>query len=274
MNIQWFPGHMKKTLQNINNYLKFIDIVLVILDARIPISSFNPELLKSLNNKPTLILLNKISLTDQNKNNLFLNFFQKKKLKILFIDAKYKINTKKIFPVIEKILKKKNTKYNPNLLKLMIVGIPNVGKSTLINCLTQKKITITANQPGSTKKLQWINLKENIKLLDTPGILYPKINNPKIGYVLGLCGCIKEKLISKEKLVDYALSYLKKYYFQKIKKHFNLNIEEIEKENLLKIILSKMYLNEINKEKIINNIFYQIKNAKIKEINFDLDFVI
>ncbi|WBL31601.1 ribosome biogenesis GTPase YlqF [Candidatus Phytoplasma sacchari] len=285
--LQWFPGHMKKTLQKIKLNLKLVDIILIILDARIPISSMNFELLKIINNKPFLILLNKMSLADSDKNNLFVNFFNKKKIEILFIDSKNKINIDKIFVKIKKIFDTKNKLkhyYIKNTIKLMIIGLPNVGKSTLVNCLAKKKVAITAKKPGITKKLQWISASNNIQLLDTPGILYPKINNYKIGYSLGICGCIKENLIPKEELVNYFLNYLKNYYPEKLKLFFNFDEKEIKEEiNLLKTLIQKRYnekiLNQnnydsfINHNNIIEKIFSEFTSKKIQKINFDLNLL-
>ncbi|WCA22247.1 ribosome biogenesis GTPase YlqF [Candidatus Phytoplasma oryzae] len=284
--IQWFPGHMKKTLQEIKINLRFIDIVLIILDSRIPISSMNFEFLKILNNKPFLVLFNKISLTDLDKNNIFVDFFNKKKIDTLLIDAKNKININKIFVKIKNILYKKNNlqhKYLRKRTRIMIIGIPNVGKSTLINCLAKKKSTLTSNKPGITKKLQWVNSLNNIQLLDTPGVLYPKINSYQISCSLSICGCIKTKLIPKEELIDYTLNYLKKYYLEKLKILFKFNNDEIQQKNLLEILINKRYKkqilmsenydNFINKNNIITKIFSEITSKKIQKINFDLDLI-
>ncbi|MDV3170466.1 MAG: GTPase, partial [Candidatus Phytoplasma australasiaticum] len=146
---------MKKTFKEMDQSLKMIDLMLVILDARIPYSSVNWELLKTFNNKPFLLLLNKISLADMSKINIFKNFFEKNKIPVLWIDAKSKINIHQIKPYIYKILKIKKPFWEHKILKLMITGIPNVGKSTLINCLANKKIVKTANIPGITKQMHW-----------------------------------------------------------------------------------------------------------------------
>ncbi|RAM57733.1 ribosome biogenesis GTPase RsgA [Candidatus Phytoplasma oryzae] len=281
--IQWFPGHMKKTLAEIKIHLKLVDIILIILDARIPISSMNLDLLKILNNKPVLILLNKMSLTDLNKNHLFENFFNNRDIETLLIDSKYKINIQKVFIKIKRLLSQKKYKYPTKTLKMMVVGVPNVGKSTFINCLAKRKATIVANKPSVTKKLQWINLPNNIKLLDTPGILYPKINYLQIAYSLGLCGCLKEEILPKEELVKYFLFYLKKYYCEKLKKNFFLNEIEIKEKDLLKTIIKKRYNEKIffknnyydfiYQNNVIDKIFAEIRSLKISQVNLDLDLI-
>ncbi|MFR0367728.1 ribosome biogenesis GTPase YlqF [Candidatus Phytoplasma palmae] len=274
--INWFPGHMKKTFKEIKNNLKLVDMVLIILDARIPFSSMNFELLKSLNNKPVLILLNKSSLADSSKNKIFIDFFKKKNLFTLNIDAKERNNINLIIPKIKQIIKNytfKKKRIN-NLLRIMITGVPNVGKSTLINCLVKKKSTQTADTPGVTKKLQWINLKDKIKLLDTPGVLYFKNLTIENGCSLSICGCIKDKMIPKEFVLNYFFSYLKKYYYENLKNCFNLSDEELKQEDLLTLIINKNYNyqnNISNKNQIFTMIIKKIKSGKIKKVNFDLN---
>ncbi|WP_323847767.1 MAG: ribosome biogenesis GTPase YlqF [Phytoplasma sp.] len=278
INIQWFPGYMSKTFKNIKNNLKLVDFILIILDARIPFSSMNFELLKFLNNKPFLILLNKSYLADLEQNSFFLNFFYKKKIfYTLNIDAKQKININKIYPKITEILKSQNQKIK-KFLKLMIVGVPNVGKSTLINCLAGKKVTKTANLPGVTKHMQWINLDNNMKLLDTPGVLWPKFSYKEIGYSLAICGCIKENLFIDKEIVDYLFKYLKENYPKSIKKLFNLNDAELKQDNLLQVLKNKIYNNDSNffdfeQEKNLSSIILKkVRSKKMPKINYDLNF--
>ncbi|MDV3166390.1 MAG: ribosome biogenesis GTPase YlqF ['Waltheria sp.' little leaf phytoplasma] len=274
--IQWFPGHMKKTFKEINQCLKMIDLMLVILDARIPYSSINWELLKTFNNKPFLLLLNKISLADMSKINIFKNFFEKHKITVLWIDAKSKINIHQIKSYIYKILKIKNPLWENKILKLMITGIPNVGKSTLINCLANKKVVKIANIPGVTKQMQWIKIDQRMRLLDTPGILYHKFSDPYVGYNLAICGCIKSTLYPKLPIVEYLLTYLKKHYSQNLKKCFKLDEQELEFPNLwYKIAQKNFYLtknNILDENKVLEMILYKVSNGFIGPVNFDLNF--
>ncbi|MDV3171493.1 MAG: ribosome biogenesis GTPase YlqF, partial [Candidatus Phytoplasma australasiaticum] len=243
---------------------------------RIPYSSVNWELLKTFNNKPFLLLLNKISLADMSKINIFKNFFEKNKIPVLWIDAKSKINIHQIKPYIYKILKIKKPFWEHKILKLMITGIPNVGKSTLINCLANKKIVKTANIPGITKQMQWIKIDQRIKLLDTPGVLYHKFSDPYIGYNLAICGCIKSTLYPKLPIVEYLLTYLKKHYYQNLKKCFKLDEQELELPNLwYKIAQKNIYLtknNIIDENKVLDMILYKVSNGFIGHVNFDLNF--
>ncbi|MGI3136328.1 MAG: ribosome biogenesis GTPase YlqF [Candidatus Phytoplasma vitis] len=277
IDIQWFPGHMSKTLKNIRNNLKFVDCILILLDARIPFSSMNFELLKLLNNKPFLILLNKSSLADLDKNSFFLDFFhQKKILYTLNIDAKQKININKIYPKIREIFQYKGIKIK-KFLKFMIVGVPNVGKSTLVNCLAGKKLMKTANLPGVTKQIQWINLENNMKLLDTPGVLWPKFNYKEIGYSLAICGCIKENLFIKKEIIDYFLKYLQINYSHYLKKLFKLTDLDLETEISFQFLMTKTYNNvsDVDHSKQENNlllmIFKKIQSNKMPKVNYDLN---
>ncbi|WAN63616.1 LSU ribosomal maturation GTPase RbgA [Candidatus Phytoplasma rubi] len=280
IDIQWFPGHMSKTLKNIRNNLKFVDCILILLDARIPFSSMNFELLKLLNNKPFLILLNKSSLADLDKNSFFLDFFhQKKFLYTLNIDAKQKININKIYPKIREIFQYKGIKIK-KFLKFMIVGVPNVGKSTLVNCLAGKKLMKTANLPGVTKQIQWINLENNMKLLDTPGVLWPKFNYKEIGYSLAICGCIKENLFIKKEIIDYFLKYLQINYSLCLKKLFKLTDLDLETEISFQFLMTKTYNNfsDVDYSKQENNlllmIFKKIQSNKMPKVNYDLNLKI
>ncbi|AYJ01277.1 ribosome biogenesis GTPase YlqF [Candidatus Phytoplasma ziziphi] len=276
IDIQWFPGHMSKTLKNIRNNLKFVDCILILLDARIPFSSMNFELLKLLNNKPFLILLNKSSLADLDKNRFFLDFFhQKKFLHTLNIDAKQKININKIYPKIREIFQCKGIKIK-KFLKFMIVGVPNVGKSTLVNCLAGKKVMKTANFPGVTKQIQWINLENNMKLLDTPGVLWPKFNYKEIGYSLAICGCIKETLFIKKAIIDYFLKYLQINYSHYLKKLFKFTDLDLEQEISFQFLMTKTHNNisDVDYLKQENNlllmIFKKIQSNKMPKVNYDL----
>ncbi|MDO8167877.1 ribosome biogenesis GTPase YlqF [Candidatus Phytoplasma melaleucae] len=273
--IKWFPDHMKETLKQIQNNLKLVDLILIVLDARIPFSSMNFELLKVLNNKSVLLLLNKVSLADMKKICIFTNFMRQKQIPTLPIDAKHKNNIDKIYPYIRQILKLKNPNFNKLTLKLMIVGVPNVGKSTLINCLSRRKVVKTANIPGITKRLQWINLNNKIRLLDTPGVLNYKLNTPEMSYALAICGCIKSTLFLKEPIINYSLTYLKKHYYQNLKKCFQLTDEDLQGDNLLNVIKKKnRYLSKNNvpdENKVLDMILHKISNKEIDKVNFDLD---
>jgi ribosome biogenesis GTPase A len=198
--IQWFPGHMFKSFRQIKEKLKLMDILIVLLDARLPYSSMNPEIEKLMKSKPTLILFNKMDLADDAILNQWIAYYKKQGYSGLKIDAQSGSNVQKIHQAASDILrekldrqKAKGLKERP--LKTMILGIPNVGKSTLINQMTKRKATKTANTPGVTKAQQWIKIGEHFELLDTPGVLWPKFDDPKVDYHFAITGAIKDNIL-------------------------------------------------------------------------------
>ncbi len=205
--IQWYPGHMAKAKREMKENIKLVDLVYFVLDARLPQSSFNEDILEIVANKPILYLYNKSTLADLKKLNKEMT-----REPFLIIDALTKRNINKIFTLSKEILKdlldkKKRDGYNNYQIKVMVIGIPNVGKSTLINSLVGRRKASTNPKPGHTRKLDWIKLKEDIMLLDTPGVLWPKLAE-KASYSLALSGAIKEEIIKKENLAEYGFNFL------------------------------------------------------------------
>lgn len=209
--IQWYPGHMAKAKREIKEALNQVNIVYLLLDARIPKGSFNADLFEVIKDKPIIYLYNKSSLADLSKLNI------DDKENSLIIDALSRRNIYQIEPLTNKILKPYIDKqlargYKKVSIKAMILGIPNVGKSTLINALAKRKKASTNKKPGHTKKLQWTLIGNEVYLLDTPGVLYPKIDQEEDGYHLALTGAIKEEILPKEKLAYYAFEFINKNY--------------------------------------------------------------
>lgn len=225
--IQWFPGHMFKSLREIKEKIKLMDLVFVLLDARLPFSSMNPELHKIISHKPMLLLFNKMDLADDQITNQYIRSYQQEGYFTLKIDAASGKNVNKIKPMAMTILKEKLDREKAKGLKMrplrcMILGIPNVGKSTLINKLSKSSATKTANTPGVTKTQQWIKLGDDFELLDTPGVLWPKFNDPKVGYHLAITGAIKDKILPEDDVVSYALNYLKTNYPKKLEERYGI----------------------------------------------------
>jgi ribosome biogenesis GTPase A len=225
--IQWFPGHMFKSLREIKEKIKLMDLVFVLLDARLPFSSMNPELHKIISHKPMLLLFNKMDLADDQITNQYIRSYQQEGYYTLKIDAASGKNVNKIKPMAMTILKEKLDREKAKGLKMrplrcMILGIPNVGKSTLINKLSKSSATKTANTPGVTKTQQWIKLGDDFELLDTPGVLWPKFNDPKVGYHLAITGAIKDKILPEDDVVSYALNYLKTNYPKKLEERYGI----------------------------------------------------
>jgi ribosome biogenesis GTPase A len=217
MTIQWFPGHMTKARRQIEEKLKLIDVVIELLDARIPLSSRNPMIDEILKDKPRLVLLNKADLADPGVTAAWVAYFKELGLDALPIDAVSGNQVKEIVPRCKVLVKHKidaqiRKGIIPRSVRALIVGIPNVGKSTLINRLAGKKIAATGDRPGVTKGQQWIKMGTEMELLDTPGILWPKFEDQNVGLRLAATGAIKEELLHADEIAFFVIRYLTEHY--------------------------------------------------------------
>ena len=213
--IQWFPGHMTKAKRQMEENLKKVDLVIEIRDARIPYSSKNPMLEKLIQNKPRLIILSKRDKADPQMTIRWTQALEDEQNKVLALDLirdSYKKTLVSFSNELCKALieKQKRRGIRPRALRAMVCGIPNVGKSTMINTLAKRKAAQTADRPGVTRSLQWIKLDKGLELLDTPGVLWPKFEDPQIGMRLALLGSIRDEVINRDELVHYALDWLLK----------------------------------------------------------------
>ncbi len=205
MNINWYPGHMKKTKESIQKNLSMVDIVYELIDARIPHSSQNPIIDEILGDKPRITILNKCDLADPNANNIWQDYFLSKGINSVCIDALSGKGIERLHKLTDKVTEEKRLAYEKRGVistptRAMILGIPNVGKSTLINTLSRKKGAKTGNRPGITKTNQWIKTTYNLELLDTPGILWPKFEDKEVGLNLAFTGAIKDEILDIESL--------------------------------------------------------------------------
>lgn len=205
LNINWYPGHMKKTMDNIKSSLKLVDVVIEIVDARIPIASRNPLLDEVLGDKPRVVLLNKMDLANEAMNKKWLEYFKAKGYEAILIDSVKGTNLNKIESTSRTLLTEKFKKLEEKNLDLkrvraMIVGIPNVGKSTLINRIANRRSAKVGNRPGVTRQNQWIKTGKDFELLDTPGVLWPKFESEEIGLDLAFTGAIKDEIMDTETL--------------------------------------------------------------------------
>lgn len=227
LNINWYPGHMKKTKEDIEKNLKLVDIVLEIIDARIPESSRNPMLDDILKDKPRMIIMNKSDLADPKENQRWINKFKNDGIIALPMNSKEKINVGKIYDMARKILADKFRKYeekeieNP-IIRMMIVGVPNSGKSTFINNVANRKGARVGNRPGVTQTKQWIKTNSNLQLLDTPGVLWPKFDD-RTGLHLSYTNAIKDEILNIEDLTLYFLRELAESYPENLKERYGVD---------------------------------------------------
>ncbi|KXG10530.1 Ribosome biogenesis GTPase A [Anoxybacillus sp. P3H1B] len=228
MTIQWFPGHMAKAKREVQEKLKLIDIVFELVDARIPLSSRNPMIDEILANKPRIVLLNKADMADEAITAQWISYFEQQALHALAIDSQGGKGTKQIVAAAKNMLKDKFAKMaakgikNPRPMRALIVGIPNVGKSTLINRLAGKHIAKTGDKPGVTKAQQWIKVGKEMELLDTPGILWPKFEEEEVGLKLAATGAIKDAILNLQDVAVYALRFLNQHYPDRLKERYSL----------------------------------------------------
>lgn len=217
MNYQWYPGHMTKAKRMMQENIGLIDLVIELVDARIPLSSRNPDIDELGKNKSRLILLNKSDLADPSANRLWMEYFQKKGFHVLEINAKSGRGLKSIHGIVreacqEKIERDRKRGIKNRPIRAIVVGIPNVGKSTFINSFAGKACTKTGNKPGVTKGKQWIRMNKELELLDTPGILWPKFESEEVGRNLALIGSMNDEILQMTELAADLIAYLLKYY--------------------------------------------------------------
>ena len=228
MNVQWYPGHMTKAKRQMQEDLKLIDLIIELVDARVPLSSRNPDIDQLGQNISRLILLNKADLADERQNEAWKEYFQSKGFHVVKVDSRNGAGMKTIQNVIQEACKEKierdrrrGIKNRP--IRAMVAGIPNVGKSTFINTFAGKACAKTGNRPGVTKGKQWIRLNKNVELLDTPGILWPKFEDQEVGIRLAFVGSIKDDILNMEELALKLIDYLKERYTGLLEKRYGIS---------------------------------------------------
>lgn len=250
MSIVWFPGHMAKTRRQITEDLKMIDVVIELLDARIPISSQNPEIRQIIGNNKKVIVLNKSDLADESDNKKWVSKFQQEGNTVVLTDSNSGRGTQEVVRQVQKIMEEELNRYaekgrKGRKIRTMIVGIPNVGKSSFINRIANKNSAKVGNKPGVTKDKQWIRVNENIELLDTPGVLWPKFESEKVALNLAFTGTIKEEILDSVEIAYQLTKFLLNNYRENIIERYSLDsnmIDEIlkqeqdENENIYEIM--------------------------------------
>ena len=278
MNIQWYPGHMTKTRRQIEADLKQVDAVCEIVDARIPISSRNPDIDSICANKPRIIVLNRSDLADPEATKRWLAWFRSKGMAALATDCKSRKGISGFQPAVRSVLQEKiqrdAAKGMNRPLRVMIVGIPNVGKSTLINQISGRKGAKAENRPGVTRGKQWVTVDNGLLLLDTPGILWPKFEDPNVGMKLAYTGAVKENIMDTEELACHLMEVLWKYYPDTLKNRYKIDMDaDVPGYMLLEEAGRKRgYLvsgGEINTERMAKVLLDEYRSGKLGLLTFE-----
>ena len=281
-NIQWFPGHMTKTKRQIQASLKLVDAVAEIIDARIPESSRNPDLDSIIQNKPRVVLMNKCDMADPSSTQKWINYFKNNGIVAIPIDCKTGRGINKFVSSVNEVLKEKIEKQkakgllNPTV-RVMIVGIPNVGKSTFINRISKNRKAKAEDKPGVTRGNQWFTINKGFEVLDTPGVLWPKFEDKIVGERLAFTGAVKDQIMDTELLAIRLLDFLKveknPIFVERFKLQ-NENIEEIESYELLELIGRKRGMlisgGEIDTERAAIMLLDEYRSAKLGKYTFEL----
>ena len=276
--IQWYPGHMAKAKKEIQEKLKLVDIVFELLDARIPFSSQNPEFQKIFEKSKRLIIITKAEMADPIQTKKWQLHFKKQGIDSIVVDALSGANVKNIVSASKAVLKEKLEHDLERGLKIrairaMVVGIPNVGKSTLINKLSGRQAALAANRPGVTKAQQWIRINKDLDLLDTPGVLWPKFESIEQSYHLALTGAIKDNVVHKDDMILYFLDFLKEHYPSCLVERYNVSLDNTNLEILDIIGKNRGFIksNEVDYEKVYETILTDFRLLRLGRITLDYE---
>ena len=277
MQFQWYPGHMTKAKRQMQEDIKLVDLVIELVDARIPVSSRNPDIDTLGKGKARLILLNKSDLADERKNEGWTEFFKKKGYYVVRMDARNKGSMKQVSAIIAEACKEKTERdlrrgIKNRPVRAMVVGIPNVGKSTFINTFAGKACAKTGNKPGVTKGKQWIRLNKNVELLDTPGILWPKFEDQSVGLRLALIGSIKDDILNIDELSLELIQILREEYPGVLKERYGMEEEGTRAEMLEKIALNRGCIkkgNEVDYAKAAALVLDEFRTGKLGKISLE-----
>lgn len=288
MNINWYPGHMLKTKKQIIEDIKLIDVVIELLDARIPISSKNPDIQKIIQNKKRIVILNKSDLAEENETKKWVQYYKDNEIIAIVADSNLGKGIKETLKQIENIMEEDMQKVASKgrikkNIRVMVLGIPNVGKSSFINRLCNKKSTVVGNKPGVTKQKQWVRITNNIELLDTPGVLWPKFEDENVALNLSYTGSIKDEVLQSVEIAFNFLMFLYENYKQNLIQRYKLTSEDLETikvedkneelYNLMKLIGKKRGAvisgGEVDDEKTANIILNDFRSGKLGRITLE-----
>ena len=272
--IQWFPGHMSKARRQVQENLKHVDFVTILVDARLPLSSQNPMLTKIVGDKPKLLILNKADLADSNRTKEWRTYFESQEIKTLAINSKEQSTVKLVTDaakslMTDKIQRLRERGIQKETLRTMIIGIPNAGKSTLMNRLAGKKIAVVGNKPGVTKGQQWLKSNKDLEILDTPGILWPKFEDELVGLKLALTGAIKDQLLPMDEVTIFGLNYFKTYYPERLEERFKgIDLEE-EAPEIIMEMTRKLGFRE-DYDRFYNLFVKDVRDGKLGRYTLDI----
>ena len=274
--INWYPGHMAKTKREIKEKIDLIDIVFEVIDARIPYSSKNMDIDNMVSNKPRVIIMTKSDLCDLNKTNKWKKYYEEKGYIVILMDLINNPNMKIIFdkikPIIDEINNKRiNKGLKTRRARVLVVGVPNVGKSTLINRLVGKKATNVGNRPGVTKNLEWIRINDKLELLDTPGILWPKLEDDIVAHNLASMTAIKEEILDSEDIAIYIIKKMLSDYEENIRSRYNIT----EKEDIIIILdeigkkIGALRNRETDYDRVYKRVIKDLQDGYLGKVTFD-----
>lgn len=280
-NIQWFPGHMTKTKRKIQASLKLVDIVAEIIDARIPVSSHNPDLDKLIQGKPRIVLMNKCDMADRAQTDRWVEYYRNKNIVAIPVDCKTGKGLNRFIPTVRDVLSDKIEKWEAKGMRnrsihIMVVGIPNVGKSSFINKMAKKDSARVEDRPGVTRGNQWFSIGQGMELLDTPGVLWPKFDDPEVGEKLAFTGAVKDQVMDTELLAFRLLEVMCRFPTQQFIERFklqNVDLESVEAYDLLELIARKrgmlMSGGRVDTERASVMILDEYRSAKLGKITLE-----
>ena len=275
-NINWYPGHMAKTKREIQEKIELIDIVFEVIDARIPYSSKNKDVDGLIGNKPRILIMTKCDLCDDVVTDKWKKYYEDKGYKVVLLDLIHQNNLNSLYDMIHDDVKVLNEKraskgLKPRKIRVLILGIPNVGKSTLINRLVKRKATNVGNRPGVTKSLEWIRINDSLELLDTPGILWPKLDDREVALNLASMTAIREEILNKEEVAIYIIKKMLKEYKDNIVNRYRLS-NETDIVDVLDSIgkhIGAVKNNETDYDRVYDVILKDLRDGMLGKVTFD-----
>lgn len=275
--IQWFPGHMTKAKREMQEKMKMVDMVIELRDARIPNASKNPMIEELCNQKPRLIILSKKDKADGEETRKWIAKLQKEDVKVLALDILKENITPKVVEASQELMKAKIERMKrrgirPRAIRAMVVGVPNVGKSTFINRISKKKIAVTGDRPGVTKSLQWSKVNTNLELLDTPGVLWPKFEDEKVGVLLAVSGAIRDEILPLEDVATWAMRFLLENKPELLEKCYSIELDEDPYLIFTRIAEKRGFLrngNEVDFKRTIETFLREIRDDRVGSITWE-----